>query len=125
MIVDALVLSGVTFAGAALIYEQLPLKAKLFLMEHKLLTRVICAVGTYTLLGGSVTALFAAGFLDLMVGVTLAILNDPQAANNLARVGAYLKDLKQKVTTWLTEACASLPIPAQSKNDIYQPSAQA
>lgn len=111
MIVDAFILASVTGAGFYLIWTQLPIRIKAWLMNHKLFTRICCAIGTYTLLGGTLTALFAAGFLDLMVGTILNILNDPEANKNLQRVGAYLKDLKNKVTQWITEACKAIPTP--------------
>lgn len=111
MIVDAFILAVITGAGGGLIWTQLPLKMKIWLMEHKLFTRIICALGTYTLLGGTLTALFAAGFLDLMVGTVLTILNDPKASANLQRVTNYLREMKQKVTDWITEACAAIPSP--------------
>lgn len=109
MIVDALVLSTATGAGAWLIFNQLPLSVRNWLMNHRLFTRVICALGTYTLLGGTLTALFAAAFLDIMVGTLLNILADQNAAESLRRLGQYLSGLRQKVVDFLAGACKSLP----------------
>jgi hypothetical protein len=109
LIVDALVLATATGTGAWLIYNQLPLSMKNWLMNHRLFTRIICALGTYTLLGGTLTALFSAAFLDIMVGTLLNIMADQNAAESLRRLGQYLSSLRQKIVDFLAGACKSLP----------------
>ena len=109
MIVESVVLSVATGLGFYLVYEALPLSVKMWLINHRLATRVICAAGVYTLLGGTIIALFSAAFLDLMIGTLLNILGDPEASESFHKLGAYLSGLRQKFISGMTSACNRLP----------------
>ena len=110
MIIDSLILAAITGAGFYLIFNQLPLKARLWLLNHRLVTRIGCAIGVYGLLGGTLTALFAAGFLDLFVGILLNILGDKEAAAALNKLGAYLNELRAKLVKGITNVVGNLKL---------------
>ena len=108
MVGHALLLAIVTGLGGYLVLSQAPSRVRDWLLEHKLFTRVVAAVGTYSLLGGSLVALFAAGFLDLGIGIIMMILADPEAAAALKSLMAYLNYLKNQLVTFISQAVKGL-----------------
>ena len=114
MISEAMILAGVTGAAGYLIYAHLPINMRTWLLNHPLVARVICALGTYTLFGASLHALFAAAFLDLGIGTLMAIQKDPAAKAALERLIAYLGDLRKKLVKAIGDMAKSLPVPVKN-----------
>ena len=111
MVLNSLLLAAITGTGLFLIFNKLPLKMRLWLHNHMLVTRFGCAVLTYTVLGGSVTALFAAAWLDLFVSVVMHLYSKPETHTAMTRLGAYIKVMYNKIAKVVGSAINSLPIP--------------
>ena len=75
MISQAIALSLITFGGFFLVFKKLPEKVQTFIKEKSLLTDIVCLAGTYTLLGGTLTALFASALVGLFVSAALHVAN--------------------------------------------------
>lgn len=75
MLVEATVLGVASTAGFGLTWTRIPAQVKRFCLEHPLLTDVIATWLTYELLGGTLTALVAAGFVSVFVSVILYLVN--------------------------------------------------
>lgn len=111
MILNSLLLAAITGTGFFLIFNRLPLKIRLWLHNHMLATRVGCAVLAYTLLGGTLTALFSAAWLDLFVSVIMHLQSKPETHTAISRLGAYIKTMYNKIAKVVGDAINSLPIP--------------
>ena len=75
MFLEAAILGGGSAAGFGLTYTRLPTAFKEFCLKHPLLTDVLATCLTYEILGGTLTALMAAGFVSVLVSVLLYVLN--------------------------------------------------
>lgn len=75
MIVEAAILGSASAAGFGLTYTRVPEQVKEFCLRHPLLTDVVATYLTYELLGGTLTALLAAGFVSVFVSILLYLLN--------------------------------------------------
>ena len=75
MILEAAILGSGSAAGFGLTYSRLPEAFRDFCLKHPLLTDVVATFLTYELLGGTLTALMAAGFVSVLVSVLLYVLN--------------------------------------------------
>ncbi len=75
MLVEATVLGVASTAGFGLTWTRIPAQVKQFCLEHPLLTDVIATWLMYELLGGTLTALVAAGFVSVFVSVILYLVN--------------------------------------------------
>jgi hypothetical protein len=111
LIVDSMVLAAITATGFWLIFKKLPLKVRLWLNNHLLVTRMGCAVLTYTLLGGTLHALFAAAWLDLFATVMMHLYSKPETQATMSRLGAYIKAMYDKVAKAVGGIINSLPLP--------------
>ena len=118
MLLDSLVLSTITALGGYLIWIHLPMKVKMWFLAHPLLTRVGCAVSVYTLLGASVTALFAAGWLDLMIGLMLALASNKEASEAMSKLGAYISSLRKKLMDSIIGAVSNLEIKTEQSEGL-------
>lgn len=78
MLSTAVALSVITVGGFIAVYSKMPRPVRRFLEKHSLLTDVICLIGTYYFLGGTITALIAAGLVGLMVSGLLEIVNNKE-----------------------------------------------
>lgn len=78
MISQAIALSLVTFGGFFIIYSKLPAKVKEFIKNHSLLTDITTLGAAYVLLGGTLTALFAAALVGLITSTALYIGNNKE-----------------------------------------------
>lgn len=76
-----------------------------------LLTRMGCAILTYTLFGGTLMALFAAAWLDLFVSVVMHLASKPETHTAMTRLGSYIKTIYDKIANTIGKAINSLPIP--------------
>jgi hypothetical protein len=103
MISQALALSILTFAGFYMIFDRLPDKVKQFTFDHQLIANIALTVGTYALLGGTLTALFAAAVVDLMVRTSFYISNHRESFQYLYDFCNVLKDKFQQFQVMLQE----------------------
>jgi hypothetical protein len=111
LLVDSMILAAITGTGMWLIFKKLPLKMRLWLNNHMLVTRFGCAILTYTILGGTLHALFAAAWIDLFVSVVMHLYSKPDTHTAMTRLGAYIKTMYDKVAKVIGGAINSLPIP--------------
>ena len=66
------------------------------MVKHSLLTDTAACVLTYVLFGGTVTALFAAAFVGIIVSLMLAILNNEITAKAVDRLVNRIRELHKK-----------------------------
>ena len=92
MLMAAAVLGGVSALGFGLTYWRLPHKARDFITRHPLVTDAAATALTYKVLGGTLTALTAAGFMSVGISSLLVI---PAAKRKLAQRRAMKQMLKQ------------------------------
>lgn len=97
MLSTAVALSILTVTGFFIVYCKLPRSMRRFLEKHNLLTDMLCLVATYYFLGGTITALLAAGMVGLIVSGLLEVANNKD--NYL-----YLYDLRDFIRNKLTSA---------------------
>lgn len=101
MLSSGLALAVLTSTGFYLIYTKLPGWAKKWMIKHSLLTDVVACVLTYVLFGGTVTALFAAAFVGIIISLMLAILNNEVTAEAVDRLVAKAKTVQKKFVEYL------------------------
>jgi hypothetical protein len=116
MILDGLALATLTTGGLYLIYKALPPSICSFLERHQLLTRASCALMTYALFGGTLTALFAAAWLDLIVGTLMALSKDPKTSAMMSRLAAYINMLREQIVNTIASGIAKLPEPSSAES---------
>ena len=75
MILEATLLGTASTAGFGLTFNRLPSAVKQWLKDHPLLTDAVLTYLTYDVLGQTLTALMAAGFVSVFVSVLLYYLN--------------------------------------------------
>lgn len=75
MLVEATVLGAASTAGFGLTWTRIPEQIKQFCIEHPLLTDIVATALTYELLGGTLVALLAAGFVSVFLSVVLYLAN--------------------------------------------------
>ena len=97
MLTTGLALAVLTSTGFYMIYNKLPGWARRWMVKHSLLTDVTACVLTYILMGGTLTALFAAAFVGIIISIMLAILNNEVTAAAADRLVERIKDLQQKL----------------------------
>jgi hypothetical protein len=122
MVLEGLSLAVLTSGGLYLVYQALPLSVRLFIMRHQFMTRAGCAVFTYALFGGTLTALFAAAWLDLLVGTLLALSSKPETAAIMEALKHRISQMRQQLVDWITKTLAALPVNTTQTN---QPENQA
>lgn len=83
MLIEATVLGAASSAGFGLTWTRVPAQVKEFCLEHPLLTDIIATWLTYELLGGTLTALVAAGFVSVFVSIILYLCNARDRRRNL------------------------------------------
>ena len=81
MVYNAIVLAIVTFLGMALIYYKLPAFVRRIILKGDLITDVGVAGVTYLFLGGTATALIAAGIVGILVSMSLSYSKNMYIAN--------------------------------------------
>jgi hypothetical protein len=74
IVANAALLAVVTTTGILLVSLKLPKQIQKALVKHGLWTDAAAAIGTYTLLGKSVTSLLAAGFVGCMVSALIWVV---------------------------------------------------
>lgn len=75
MLSTAASLAVLTVAGCYVVYNKMPRRVRRFIEKHSLMTDILCLFGVYHLLGGTITALLAAGMVSLVVSGLLHIAN--------------------------------------------------
>jgi hypothetical protein len=78
MLFNGLILATMTTVGFLWIYRRLPRRVRKWIERHDLLTDAFALLLTYMLLGGTLTALFAASLVGLMVSALLYIAKNPE-----------------------------------------------
>lgn len=92
MLTTAASLAVLTTVGCLIIYNKLPRRIRKFIEKHSLLTDLLCLIGIYMLLGGTLTALFAASMCGLAISVLLHIANHPDDFLYLYDLRDFLKE---------------------------------
>jgi len=75
MLLEATVLGAASSAGFGLTWTRIPGHVKQYCLDHPLLTDIVATFLTYELLGGTLTALVAAGFVSVLVSALLYYCN--------------------------------------------------
>ena len=101
MLSNAFALALVTTGGCYAIYSKLPRKVRRFIQKYGLLADMTALVGTYMLLGGTLTALMAGALVGLFTSALLHIANNQEDF-------LYLYDLRDMLRDRLTEAKQAL-----------------
>ena len=96
MLTSGLSLAVLTCSGFYLIYTKLPARIKQWMVKHSLITDITACVLTYTLFGGTITALFAAAFTGIIISILLALLNNEVTAEALEMYSKKLQNIKTK-----------------------------
>lgn len=78
MLSVGLSLAVLTGVGCWLIWKKLPQRAQAWLIQHSLFTDFALFTVAYFILGGTLTALFAAAFLGIMVSIALEVSKNPE-----------------------------------------------
>lgn len=78
MLVEGLVLGGLTFAGAAVMYSRLPQGVKVFIQKHPLIADLSMITVFYTVMGMSVTAHFAVAAMSVMMIAGLHVVRNKE-----------------------------------------------
>jgi hypothetical protein len=73
MLTNAITLAVLSTAGMWVIYKKLPRKIRRWIKNHGLLADISALLLTYTIFGGTVTALIAAALAGLMTSVLIYI----------------------------------------------------
>lgn len=95
MIFNAIVLAIVTYIGMVLIFIKLPNFMRKLMLKGDLITDIGCCALTYTFLGGTATAIIAAGLVGIMVSMSLAYVKSPQYQNNTNNINVNNAILKK------------------------------
>lgn len=77
MLLDAMILATLSVIGFAMVYKKLPRKLRKFLEKHALFTDTMALLLTYSLFGGTLTALIAGALVGIMTSMLLHIANNP------------------------------------------------
>jgi len=102
MIITGLSLALLTGAGFYLLFCKLPKRFQRFFLRNPLITDIIACISIYTLLGGTIVALFAAAWLGLIVSIMLALLNNKVTAEVLNQISKKLARAKELTMETLT-----------------------
>lgn len=73
MLMNALILAGLSATGLIFAFRKLPKKVQDFMVKHWLLTEIVTFLITYTTLGGTLTALFAGAIVSGVQSVAFHI----------------------------------------------------
>lgn len=71
LVANAILLAVLTTAGFVITAAKLPRAIMRWLVEHDLIADVVAAIGTYLLLGQTVTSLLAAAIVGIMTDILL------------------------------------------------------
>lgn len=90
VVTEGAILGAASAAGFGLTYTRLPEAAQQFIQDHPLLSDVALTAATYHVLGGTLTALMAAGFVSIFISL---LLFAPKARDWLIKLWRGLCDL--------------------------------
>lgn len=107
MLSTAVALAALTVTGFVIVYNKLPRRLRKFIEKHSLITDLLCLIGIYFLLGGTLTALFAASICGLIISGLLHVANHPDDY-------LYLYDMRSFIKTKLAEAKEALNVYGQN-----------
>ena len=114
MIIEGLVLASITGAGFYFVWHKLPQVIRKFFLRHPLFTDTIACVLTYTLLGGTLTALVAAAWLGCIVSAMLYLVNNPTTSAAMDQLAVKLKLMWGKVSNHIAETVKELQPPVET-----------
>lgn len=103
MISQAIALAIITFGGFFILFKKLPKKIKDFILKHDLAVDVATLGAAYILLGGTLTALFAAAIVGLFVSAGLYIHKNQEDFQYLWDIADMIKTGAKKVQEALKE----------------------
>lgn len=87
-------------------YAHLPKKLQDFIKNHPLLTEITLTSTVFVGLGGTLTALIAAGMLDLIVAAMLRVAHNPEKYKYLMilknKFVDFVQSMHQKANDWAT-----------------------
>jgi hypothetical protein len=89
VVIEGVILGTLSAAGFGLTYTRLPKAAQDFVKNHPLLSDVALTAATYHLLGGTLTALMAAGMVSVFVSMLL-----------------FMPKARSRLITWWQKFCA-------------------
>jgi hypothetical protein len=73
MLMNAVILAGLSAAGLIFVFKKLPPQVQEFLLKHAILTEILTFLATYATLGGTLTALFAGSIVGTVTTVLLHV----------------------------------------------------
>jgi hypothetical protein len=103
MLLEGLSLAAITGLGFYFLFVKLPKRVQKFLLRHPLLTDAVACVGTWMILGGSLTAIFAAAWMALITSVMLILMGNETTARSLESIAEKIKSLWDKVIGLIEE----------------------
>lgn len=92
MIGTATSLALITTAGAYFIYDKFPRRIKKLVVKYSLLSDILAFIGVYMILGGTLTALFAASIMGCMVSAMLHVANHKNDYLYLYDMHSFIKE---------------------------------
>jgi len=118
LILNGLTLGILTTVAFYALYMRFPDWAKRFFIKYRLLTDIVATILTYWLFAGTVTALFAAAWVCLLVEVLLYAGRHPEDFEFLAdardwtqdKIGVLREYLKQLNQTYRERKAATNPV---------------
>jgi Ca2+/Na+ antiporter len=106
MVLTGLFLAVITGVGFWFIFRKLPRWARRFLRKHVLFTDATACILTYLLFGGTLTALFAAAWMGVMVSIILAITNHPTLASLAEDFSDTVSTKSEEAIEWIAQTMA-------------------
>ena len=100
MIFTGFTLACLTGTAFWLLYKKLPARIKRFMQKHVLVTDAIACFLTYSLFGGTLTALFASAWLGIIVTVLLSLTKNPATNALLEEFSEKVGRMKDKFLVW-------------------------
>ncbi len=108
MILEGVVLGGITLAGFTVLYKRMPIPVKKFMMKHPIITDCVIVVFFYEVMGMSIIAHVAVAVMSLGVMAGMEVARNPQdyqyllsrmnfAKNEWAKIMDKLKDKDKQI----------------------------
>lgn len=92
MLINALVLAGISTVCYELAYSKLPPHMQRFLVKHALFTDFITFLITYVTLGGTLTALTAGALVSLFTSFLLHVANNQEKFQYLLAIRDWIHE---------------------------------
>ena len=102
MLSNAFSLAIATTAGFWIVYKKLPNKVKAQIIRFGLIADLVALIGTYLLLGGTLTALMSGALVGLFTSVLLHVANNKEEFEYLYDAADFIKDKLGEVKNFLS-----------------------